>query len=329
MSKSIFLIIKLLIIFLELCILGVLLFLNLLLPLLQSQLGLSLETLIRSKLLLLTGRWILTNLLMDSLIQLLQAISLDPILNVSGKLGLVLGVIFLLKIFHVLADVSAKDTFAVHIGVVLFGITIISRETLFGMGNVQTSVSGTLECAEDTASSRGGLASDVEEGAEGTLVLIDLVNEIGALAHFGLHNASIDFGVAFIDVIEADFLEEAASTQQSGAVGRGVVLETDLKSVAGQLVRAGAGQDAISVNERVHNLTNDLLVGETDNKAVFGRLVFVLRLAAEAFALTVVSAALATTAELDLVAFEVRFGFLNFNKRLEGSEVTTESTCQK
>jgi hypothetical protein len=215
---------------------------------------------------------------------------------------------------------SSEDTFAVHIGIVLLGITIVARESLFGVRDVQTSVGSTFECAKDTASGGGGFASYVKEGAEGALVLVDFVYKVGGFTHFGFDNISINFGVAFVHIVKANLLEETTSTEESGAVGGGVVLKTDLESVAGELVRTGRGQDAISIDERVDNLANDLLVGETNDEAVFGRLVFVLGLAAETLALTVVGAAFATTAKFDLEAFVVRFGLGYFDKHLRMKE---------
>ena len=63
-------------------------------------------------------------------------------------------------------------------------------------------------------------------------------------------------------------------------------------------------------------MANDLTVRETDDEAILGTLVLVLRLAAEAFALAVVGLPLAAAAEFDLVALVVRLGFLDFNEYL-------------
>jgi hypothetical protein len=206
----------------------------------------------------------------------------------------------------------------VHVGIVLLRITVISRETLLGMGNVKASISSTLQRAKDTASSGGGLASNIEKSAEWALVLIDLVNEVSGLTHLGLDYISINFSVTLVDIIKSNLLEETTSTEQSSAVGSSVVLQSNLKSITRQLVGRSTGQDAISVDEGVDNLANDLLVGETNDEAVLGRLVLVLGLAAKTLALTVVGAAFAAAAKLDLVAFVVRFGLLDFDERLSG-----------
>jgi hypothetical protein len=209
---------------------------------------------------------------------------------------------------------SSKDALTVHVSIILLRITIITRETLFGVGDVKTSIGGTLECAEDAASSRGGFASNIEEGTEGAFVLVNFIYKVSGFSHLSLDNISVNFGVALINIIQTNLLEQTTGTKQSGAVRGGIVLKTDLKSITGQFVRTGGSQNAIAIDETVHNLTDDLLVGETHNETVFGRLVLVLGLAAETLTLTVVGASFATTAKFDLEALVVRFGFGYFDK---------------
>jgi hypothetical protein len=166
--------------------------------------------------------------------------------------------------------VSTKDTFTVHIGIILLGITIIARETLFGVGNVETTIGGTLEGSKDTTSGGGGFASNIQKGAEGALVFVYLINVVCGFSNLGLDNIAIDFVIAFVDIIQPDLLKETTGTQETSTVGGGVVLETDRKSVAGQFVGAGRGQNTITVNEGVDDLANDLTVGETEDEAVLG-----------------------------------------------------------
>jgi hypothetical protein len=90
-------------------------------------------------------------------------------------------------------------------------------------------------------------------------------------------------------------------------------------------------QDAITVDQTVHNLTDHLTIGEADDQTVLGRLVLVLVLTDETLALTVVRLALAATTELDLVARIVRLVLLAFDKRLGKieREVLSERDLQK
>mmetsp|Transcript_5530 Transcript_5530/g.8917 ORF Transcript_5530/g.8917 Transcript_5530/m.8917 type:complete len:301 (+) Transcript_5530:77-979(+) len=287
--------------------LGILLSLNISLPLLNSLLSLTLEALVRREVLLLTGRRILADLLVDSLVKLLQAISLNVFLKVAGELGLVLGVILLFEVLHVLTDVSTKDALTVHISIVLLRITVVSRETLLGMRNVKSTISGTLQGTENTASSGGGLASNIQQGPEGTLVLIHLIHIVGSLTNGSGDDVAVHLIIALINIIQSNLLEQTTSAQKSGAVSGSIVLKSNTQSISGQLVRAGRGKDAISINETVGNLADDLTVGETHDETVLGRLVLILCLAAETLALTVVGLTLTATTVLDLVPLVVRF----------------------
>merc|ERR1711971_734612 len=99
---------SLVIFFFKLLDLSILLSLNISLPLLQGLLRLPLEALVRGEVCLLAGAGILANLLVHALVQLLQTVRLNVLLNVAGKLRLVLGVVLLFKVFHVLPDVSTE-----------------------------------------------------------------------------------------------------------------------------------------------------------------------------------------------------------------------------
>ena len=253
---------------------------------------------------------------MHPLVQLLESVGLDVLLDVPRELLLVLGVVLLLEVLHELPHVSPEDALAMLVGVVLLRVAIVPRESLLGVRDVESAVGGPLEGAEDAATGGGGLASHVEEGAEGPLVLVDLIDVVGRLPDDGRHDVAVDLVVALVDVVEADLLEEAAGAQQSGAVGGGVVLEADLEAVPRELVRARGAQDAIAVDEAVHDLAYDLLVREAHDQAVLGTLVLVLGLAAQALALAVVGLALATTSVLDLEALVVRLGLLDLDERL-------------
>mmetsp|Transcript_22629 Transcript_22629/g.54655 ORF Transcript_22629/g.54655 Transcript_22629/m.54655 type:complete len:207 (-) Transcript_22629:38-658(-) len=182
------------------------------------------------------------------------------------------------------------------------------------MRNIESAIRGSLQGTEDTAAGGGGLASDIKEGAERTLVLVDLINVVSGLAIGGGDDVAINLVVALVNVVQSYLLEETARDQQSRAVARGVVLETDGQSVAGELVRARRGEDAIAIDEGVRDLADDLTVREAHDEAVLGGLVLVLGLAAQALALTVVGLTLTATPVFDLVALVVRFGLCDSNE---------------
>mmetsp|Transcript_9613 Transcript_9613/g.14529 ORF Transcript_9613/g.14529 Transcript_9613/m.14529 type:complete len:263 (-) Transcript_9613:118-906(-) len=250
------------------------------LSILDILLGLALEALVGGESILLAGAGILTDLLVNSLVKFLQTISLNILGKVRRELLLVLGVIFLLEVLHVLTNVSSEDALTVHVRVVLLGVTVITRESLLGMGDVKSTIGSTLQGTEDTASSGGGLAPNIEKGTEGTLVLVDLINVVGSLSNRGRDYISIDLVITLINIIQTNLLEETTSAQQSSAVGGGVVLKTNLQSVTGQFVRAGRRKNAVTIDQGVHNLADHLTVGETHDDTVLGGLVLVLGLAA-------------------------------------------------
>jgi len=111
-------------------------------------------------------------------------------------------------------------------------------------------------------------------------------------------------------------LEETTGTEKTGAVGGGVVLQADGESVSVKLGGLSLTKDAITIDQSVSNLADNLGVGETDNKPVLGRLVLVLVLATQSLSSTVIGLTLASASELDLVPRKVGLGFSLLNERL-------------
>lgn len=78
-----------------------------------------------------------------------------------------------------------------------------------------------------------------------------------------------------------------------------------LDTEAGELVGICGRENHVALDLGVHNLAHNVLLGDAHNKTVFGRVVLVLCLHAEAFAGVVVGLSLSAAAVLCLVAFEV------------------------
>jgi len=89
---------------------------------------------------------------------------------------------------------------------------------------------------------------------------------------------------------------------------------TDRKAIAGELMAVCAGDDNIAHNLGVNDLRDDILVGEANNKTIFGGIVFVFILSDQANSCIIVSFALLPSTILDLKSFEVGFIFDNFDK---------------
>jgi hypothetical protein len=183
--------------------------------------------------------------------------------------------------------------------------------------DIQPTIGSSLEGTKNSVSSSGRFTSYIQKCTEGLLVIIHFVHEIFLLVVFGGDDASVNFGVSLIDIIQADLLQKSTSTEETSAIGSGVVLQTDLKSITGQLSGLGLTEDAVSIDQGVRDLANNLRVGETNNEAVLWRLVLVFVLRAKTLTLTVISLSLATTTEFDLVPRVVRLGLLSFDERLK------------
>ena len=150
--------------------------------------------------------------------------------------------------------------------------------------------------------------------------LIDFIDVVGLVVVFGRNNCSVNFGISLVDVIESNLLEETAGTEKTGAVGGGVVLQTNGKSVSAELSGLSLAEDAISIDQGVSDLADNLGVGETDNKTVLRRLVLVLVLGTQSLSLAVVGLTLASASELDLITREVRLTLSLLNENLKMKE---------
>ena len=62
-------------------------------------------------------------------------------------------------------------------------------------------------------------------------------------------------------------MQDSPGDQESGAVGGGVVGETDLDAILGKFVGVGGFNDYVTVNARVSDLTDDVLVCKTDDQS--------------------------------------------------------------
>jgi hypothetical protein len=191
------------------------------------------------------------------------------------------------------------------------------------VGDVDSTIAGTLHGTENTGTSGGPLKTDIENGLEGAAALLRLLGEL--VLTVGLGN-TLEF------LVQAELGESTAGEKETGSVGGGPVGETVLDAVAGELVRVGGGEDLVTDNLRGDDLHDDLysrqkfphnqlscflylefliwnlgkktyvLVGEADNEPVLGRIVLVLRLGDQPLTGIVIGLSLTSTTVLGLVA---------------------------
>ena len=235
-------------------------------------------------------------------------VSVDSVLDELRELALVGVLILVLQRAHVLGDVLAEDVVAVNLGVEGLLLSVVAGETLLGVGDVQTTIDGSLQGTENSSAGGGAGETDVEAGAEGSGSVGDILNH---------EVLSVDLGGALVDGVQVVLLEDTTGQEETGAVSGGIVGEADLDSVPGELVGVGGGDDLVTVETSVSDLGDDIAVGDTHDHAVLGRIIFVLVLNHKTLAGEVVSLALATPAELDLEALEVSFVLDDFHERLK------------
>ena len=103
-------------------------------------------------------------------------------------------------------------------------------------------------------------------------------------------------------VCEFEFRENAAGDQKTDAVGSGPIGEAVLHTISLQLVAVSRTEDLVAVEFGRDDLADNVFIGEANDQAVFGCIVFVLRLSDETLAGIIVGLALSTTLVFGLVA---------------------------
>jgi hypothetical protein len=157
------------------------------------------------------------------------------------------------------------------------------------VGNEDTTVGAALHGTEDTGTGGGTGKTDIQEDLEWAALLA--VN-LGGLGESELTISLLNTGEG---LVKLELLEDTASQEQAGGVcgrpvgktvGDAVSLQlvgtinlldmTILKRVAWDIL--SSAEDLVTTNLGVDDLADDVLVGETDDEAVLGRIVLVLGL---------------------------------------------------
>ena len=224
-----------------------------------------------------------------------QVVSSDASLDEAAELtSISFGLIFL-QLTHVIGNMTTEQVLAQNFSVQSALGSIVAGETLFAVGNVQSTINGTLEGSEALGTSAGTSQTDVQESLESTTTVFFI--------EFGLVETKLDEGTA--------------SAQQTSAVDGRVVGQTNLDTESREFVSISSSQNDITLNLGVDDLADDVSVSDTDNEAVLGSVVLVLVLDDQALASIVVSLSFTATTVLDLVAFEVSFILLDLDERLQ------------
>jgi hypothetical protein len=157
------------------------------------------------------------------------------------------------------------------------------------VGNEDTTVGAALHGTEDTGTGGGTGETDIQEDLEWAALLA--VN-LGGLGESELTISLLNTGEG---LVKLELLENTASQEQTGGVCRRPVGKTVGDAVSLQLVGTinlldmtilkrvawdilSSAEDLVTANLGVDDLADDVLVGETDDEAVLGRIVLVLGL---------------------------------------------------
>jgi hypothetical protein len=108
------------------------------------------------------------------------------------------------------------------------------------VGDVETTVGGTLHGTEDAGTGGGAGETDVKEDLEGAALL---TVDLSGLGHGELAISLLDAGEG---LVELELLEGAAGKEKTGSVGGSPVGETVGDAVGLELVGVGGGEDAVT-----------------------------------------------------------------------------------
>jgi len=244
-------------------------------------------------------------------VHLLDVLGVDAGLDESRELSLESFLVLLLELLHVVTNVATEDVVFVDLSVEL--AVGESGESLGAVGDVETSISGTLEDTEDSGTSGGSGQTSVQVASEGSLLAgVSLLVEL----------VSVDLDLAFVHGVKTELLEDSSADQETDGVGSGVVGQTDGDAVSWEFVGIGGGDDDVSLEPGVGDLSDDVLVGDSDDKSVLRGVVLVLVLDTESLSGEVVGLSLSSSLELGLVSLEVGLVLLDLD---EGSLRTSAS----
>merc|ERR1719411_2551124 len=207
----------------------------------------------------------------------LHAVGVNTELDVPGELLLVGLLVLLHQVVHVVGDVLSEDVLAVDVGVELAVVAVLlveAGEPLAGVGDVDAAVDGALHGAEHLGAGGGPGQADVQAGVEGRPVALVLNQEVVA----------VDLQLAGVHGVQLVLLQKPPCKQKTGAVSGGVVGKADLDSVLGQLGGIGGTHHLVALEMSVSDLAGDVLVGNPDDHAVLGGVVFILVLDDKTFA---------------------------------------------
>lgn len=161
-------------------------------------------------------------------------------------------------------DLSSLSAF---VGDDLGLLDVGTGESLGVMGDVETTVTGTLHGSEDTVTGGGADETDIKEGLE---------RSGGVLNGLNTEEVTVALSLSGVFVGKVEGGEESSGGEESNAVSSGVVGGSVGHSVLGKLLRVSGNHASVTLEGSVDDLADDSLVGSSDNESVLSGVVLVL-----------------------------------------------------
>lgn len=224
-------------------------------------------------------------------------------LNVSTKdvflvdLGLVLGLLASVGLFDLLAALVGDN----------FGLgDLEAGESLFGVGDVETTIGSTLHGTEDTVTGGGADETDIKVGLEGASVFLNVVPDGEQL--------TVNLGLTLVELSHVLKGKKAAGNEETGGVSGSVVSETGGDTESSKLLRISLAHGAVTLDGGVDDGGDDSSVGASNAESVLLLVVLVLVLEDKTATGEVVGLTLAATEELGLVTGAVGVALKDFDE---------------
>lgn len=221
---------------------------------------------------------------MDSGVVFLEGLAVEG-LGPSGELLLEDIGLLLLEHVVVLLNVDTEDVLSV-LGGIERGLGLLnigglstfvgddlslgdvsSGESLGLVGDVETTVTGTLHGSEDTVTGGGADETDIEESLERSGRVLNGLNVV---------DVTVNLGGTLVFISELEAGEESSGGEETNTVSSGVVGGSSVESVLSEFLGVGVDKDVITFESGVDNLADDSLVGSSHDKSVLSGVVLVL-----------------------------------------------------
>lgn len=187
--------------------------------------------------------------------------------------------IFIHQLTHVVSNMGTHDVLTVNFGVEILGFGIVAGETLGAVGNVNSTIDGSLHGAEDASTGGGAGQTDIEASAECTWSIVNI---------FNIEDSSSNFSAALVDGVQLELLQQlqenvdslvivlvfqqhgqtySSCEQKSSTVCSSIVSQPNLDTVVRKFMTVCSTNNHVSFNTSVRYLQdNNKLKDENMNR---------------------------------------------------------------